>query len=325
MDKKLIFNKLNHFAKSVTVVISSAILMMGCSQSFYNPTTYQTDDLYATHNRDKIIEQQHLLEQARIELEQQRRAYWAEELGLDDQVMAVAQSEAKYNTPYGEKLAAISASTEYKRPSSYYTLQYDKTLDELAQYDPAEYDAYIDEGGNVVIEPKYVSSMYGTWGDPYYNHYAWTYGYPSWRYYSAWGYPRYTWWDYNYSFGYGWSFGFSPFYSSWWGVSPYFGWYNWYRPYTPRPPYIGGGGGGVRPSTSIVRRPNIQSSPSSSVGKRNTNGSTVGRSSGNTYNRGGTTRSTSPSYTSPTRTQSFSSPSRGTSGGSSGGANRIGR
>ncbi len=326
MDKKLIYRELSRLALSVAAVITSSFLLVGCSQAFYQPTTFATDDIYATHNRDEIIKEKQAEAEARQRVEQQRKEYWANELGLNnDLVMSNLQSDEAYNSPYGAKLAALSATTEYQRPSSYYELQYDETLDELAKYDPAKYDAYINSDGEVIVEPKYVSSMYGTWGDPYYTPYAWTYGYPRWGYYSAWGYPRYSWWDYNYNFGwgYGWGWGYSPYYyGSWWGGYPYYG-YNWYRPIAPRPPY-GGGGGGYRPSQSIVKRPNITNSPSSSIGQRRVDGSTVGRSSSSSYNRGGTTRSTQ-SYSTPTRTPSMSSPSMSRPSTPSRSTNSIGR
>lgn len=325
MDKKLIHSKLNLFVLNLAIVLTLTTLLSGCSQSFYQPTTFASDDMYSSHNRDEIIKQKQAEAEAYAQVMEQRREYWADELGLSTQ--ASTQSDI-YSSPYGEKLARLSGTTEYVRPSSYYELQYDAALDELAKYDPSEYNAYIDDNGEVIVESKYINSMYGVWGTPY-SSYAWTYGYPSWTYYSAWGYPRHSmWWGYNYNFAYGLGYGYSPFYyDPWWGVYPYYGFgYNWYRP-SVRPPHYGGGGGSSRPKT-IVRQPNISSSPSSSVGKRNANGSTVGSSSGTTYNRGGTTRSTTttPKTTTPTRTQtptrvttpsSTSSPSRST--------NRIGR
>ena len=79
-------------------------------------------------------------------------------------------------------------------------------------------------GDQVWVEPKYISSMFGTWGatnvtiavgswyygweSPYYY-----YGYGAW-----WGYPRYSWWDWN------WGICYNPYYS-WWGC----GWGSpWY-------------------------------------------------------------------------------------------------
>ncbi|MFI3247621.1 MAG: hypothetical protein R3Y39_00635 [Rikenellaceae bacterium] len=306
MDKKLIYNKLSQFAQILAVAIMAITLFSGCSQSFYQPTTLTTDDMYSTHNRDAIIKEQANIEAARAALIEQRKAYWAEELGLQTPTQTqTSLSTGSYSSPYAEKLAMLSASSEYQLPSTYYEMQYDEALNELANYDPSQYNAYLTNDGEVVVESKYINSMYGTWGDPYFNSYAWTYGYPRWSYYSAWGYPRYSWWDYNYNFGWGFGFGYSPYYyGSWWGGYPYFG-YNWYRP-SYRPPHYGGGGSS-RPK-SIVRQPNISNSPSSAVGRRNVDGSTVGRSSGSTYNRGGTTRSNS-STTTRSSTQSYSRPS----------------
>ncbi len=327
MNKKLIHRELSRLALLVAAVITSSLFFAGCSQAFYQPMTYATDDIYTSHNRDAIIKERQEEAQERQLIEQIRKEYWANELGLNnDRVISTIQDSESYNTPYGAKLSALSTTSEYQRPSSYYELQYDETLEELAKYDPSQYDAYINSNGEVVVESKYVNSMYGTWGNPYYTPYAWTYGYPSWGYYSTWGYPRYSWWDYNYNFGwgFGWGWGYSPYYyGSWWGGYPYYG-YNWYRPSAPRPPH-GGGGGGSRPSQSIVKRPDMSNSPSSSIGQRRVDGSTVGRSTGSSYNRGGTTRS-SQSYSSPTRTPSMSRPSSSPSSSMpSRSTNRIGR
>ena len=96
-------------------------------------------------------------------------------------------------------------------PSSYYNFRYGGSFTYATAYDPAFYNIII-SGDQVWVEPKYITSMFGTWGgsvyvDPWY--YGWTR-----PYWGAWG-P-------SFSFGsWGWSFGFNgwynPWYDPWWG------------------------------------------------------------------------------------------------------------
>ncbi len=144
---------------------------------------------------------------------------------------------------------------------------------------------------------------------PYYNSY-WRVPVP----YYGWG------WEFNYGWGY------DPYFGAWWGY-PYYGYgypSYYYRPYY-RPHYR---------NRSIVRSASPYAPPSSGASRRRVDGSTVGRTTGTTYNRGGSSSSYNQGGTT-VRTQqvrssgssgSVSSPSSSSSSSSSGGRlNSIGR
>lgn len=299
----------------------TAAVVGACSPQLYDQATYTSDDMYSAHDREAIIQKQQARYAAAERLRAERMNQWSNILGYEQQTAANVEivDISSYQTPYGERLLALSNET-YQRPSSYYQLEYNNAnLEMLSAYDPAEYNAYIDDLGNIVVSPKYISSMYGSWGDPYGA--SWVYGYPTWGYYSTFGYPRYGWYDWQFgtTFGY-----YAPYYDPWWGYSPYYygyyGGYGWHRPY---PNYYGGG---APRRTTLVKRADPYTAPSAATSPpgggtvRRKDGSTVGRSTGTTYNRGGST-TTSPSSTSPTRvTQPTSTtPSSGQS------VNAIGR
>ncbi len=229
------------------VLTCVAALLAGCSAALYNSPTYSSDDMYGTHDQQKIAQSKEAERSAADQRRKEREVEWARILGYSTPsatpTIAILNVE-DYQTPYGQKLLAL-ASDEYQRPRSYYELAYQaEVLDELVDYDPAYYTAAVDELGRVTISPRYASSMYGVWIAPYHN-YAWNYGYPhrgryphqGWRYYSIWGYPSSAIW----SFDYGINFGYSTFYDPWWGYSPYWygggwGWYMPYRTLLPPPP-----------------------------------------------------------------------------------------
>ncbi len=292
-----------------------------CSPLVYESVSYDTDDLYTTHNQEEITNAQVAAAKAEEAALIRRREQWAALMGSAYGTTTKQTIDpAIYNTPYGEKLAALSASS-YVKPASYYQYLNDETLDALASYDPAEYTAYVGTDGTIYVEPKYVSSMYGSWS-PYYDRYAWYYGYPVWRRYSHYGYPRHSWWGWGMGY-YGWNY-----YSSYWDYSPY--WYysywntpyygfGWYGHYPTMPPYYGvGGGRGRNMKNVIVTHANMVNSSISVptyIDKRQSSGATVGRTSSpsSSYNRGTTT--TTPSYSRPTTTTPVSERS----------TNRLGR
>ncbi len=285
--------------------------------------SYDMDDMYSTHSRTAIAQERVEIAQSQAAVQEQRMAQWAAILGLE--VDEMAREDEAFDTPFGAKLRALSAG-EYTLPDSYfeysYNNEYSDLLLELAQYDPALYNASIDYRGELSIEPKYVNSIYGTWGDPYYDHYSWYYGYPPTlylpsphRYYSSWSFynPYNPWWWSGYGGYYGWDFGY------------YYGFYRPYYHHPYRPPYRPS----YRPSVSfkkqgrtIVSGAKKYSTPASrgtttsnTTKSRNPNGSTVGSSS--TPSRGGYNRSTSTSSRSSSSSSSSSSRSSGGSAPSS--------
>ncbi len=327
MKREIIFDRF----RGISLMLLASLFLFGGSPSTYakEGVSYYSDDMYGVHSQERITQQKVAEEYAEQAMEEIRMRQWADLLDID--VDQLARQGEEYNTAFGEKLRAL-ASEEYQLPDSYYEYSYQGVLEELAQYDPALYDASINSNGELSIEPKYMSSIYGVWGDPYYD-YTWVYGYPAYgyapyAYYSMWGYPYSNWWfgarfgggfGYNPWWGgyYGWGWG--PSWGFGWGVG-YLGYRGWYAPHNhhrPNQHYSGRGG-----SRTIVRRASSTQSPSSSSrssGSRNSDGSTVGRSSSNSkggtsYNRSASSSSSrSSSSNNSSRTRSTSTPSRGTS------------
>lgn len=128
-----------------------------------------------------------------------------------------------YQSAYARRLMGFQ-SASYRMPSSYYNLRYGGSYSYVTAYDPAYYNIMV-SGDQVWVEPKYITSMFGTWGatnataamfSPWY--YGWSV-YDPW-YYSSWGYPRYSWYDWNWNICY----------SGGWGLNLWWGWGGYYHP-----------------------------------------------------------------------------------------------
>lgn len=309
---------LNNIARRIATTLIATTMVSGYATAKHRAATYADDDMYASHNQSAIEQREIASEQARQMAEQQRMDAWTQILGIEAD--RLARYDESFDTPYGEKLRALSADS-YELPASYYQYEYQEVLETLAEYDPTLYNATIDYNGELSIEPKYISSIYGAWENPYYDSYSWiygypAYGYPAYGYYSMWGYP-YS----SYGFGMGYGFSYS-YYNPWWGGYPGygygypyygFGYAGWYSPYYfPSYYYPNHRPGG---STSGSRRAIVKSAMPSQqatgvAGKRQQNGSTVGTSSGSSYNRSATQyRSPSNNSSTPSRTPS-TTPSR---------------
>ncbi len=181
-----------------------------------------------------------------------------------------APVQRRYVQPQ-EQITTQHYYTPYQRPESYYQYQY-ASNDTLAVSSSAE---------EVTIEPKYVSSTYGTWDEtPVIETYVYVestpYIYYDPFYYGRWGYVN-------------------PYHRPYWGY-PYYG---WYAPIyvAPRP---------HRPSVSRPR-PNIVQRPSSSVAPSTSSGSTRGKSSTPTRVTRSSVSSSSSSRTSTTPTSTRTS------------------
>ena len=277
-----------------------ASVATGCSSSFYREASYSSDDLYGLHDRKSIAEEQQARAEVRRAEAEARRAQWEALLAEAE----AADAEAAYydSNPYEDVLADTYESAyarrlrgfespTYRMPSSYYNLCYSGEFTYLTAYDPAFYNIMV-SGDEVWVEPKYITSMFGTWGGTVICADPWYYG---------WSYP----WSYGLSFGsWGWSLGWSSWYNPWY-YDPWGPWYSsWYRPwwgwnwgwgYGPGwgpgwhgwhgHPHWGGVPGYVRPRYgSIVRRPDPYTSPS-----------------GTRYGIGSSRYGNAPSSTSPSR------------------------
>ncbi len=132
-----------------------------------------------------------------------------------------------YESAYARRLQGFSSPT-YRMPSSYYNLRYGGAYNYVTAYDPAFYNIMV-SGDQVWVEPKYITSMFGTWGATVANvavYSPWYYGWSGYDpfYDSWWGYPHYSWYDWN------WNICYSPVF----GVSTWWGWRYGYHPiYNP--------------------------------------------------------------------------------------------
>lgn len=313
--------------KKLNILLGALILsagLAGCSSSHYASAGYANDDLYALHDKTAIARKQQAAAEARRAEAEARRAEWEAKIA-EAQALAAENGyyEGSSSNPYNDILADTYESAyarrlrgfespSYRMPSSYYNFRYGSSFTYATAYDPAFYNIII-SGDEVWVEPKYITSMFGTWGGAPYGgwYFGWNYS-PSW-----WGYPSYAWGGWN------WGFGFTM-YDPWWGTGwhPYWGsgWHGHYHPGGWGPSY-----GYGRPS-NIVRRPNPNTSPSGGryYGSRPGSGS-----SSSSFNRGGSrfdygVRNNSSGSSSGTRNNG-SGYNRGSSSGSSGSGYRNNR
>ena len=198
---------------------------VGCSSTFRAATGYASDDLYAVHDRAEIARRQQAEAEAQRAAAEARKAEWeariaeAEAAAAENRYYEYTSPDANpyesiladdYESAYARRLRGFE-SPSYKMPSSYLDARYSSAFTYASAYDPAFYNIII-SGDQVWVEPKYITSMFGTWGgtvlwDPWY--YGWT---------RPWG-P-------SFAFGsWGWSVGWNAWYNPW-----YYGWYGSWGP-----------------------------------------------------------------------------------------------
>lgn len=341
---------------TLSIALLAALSLTGCAA--WNNVAY-TDDLYAIHDKIAIANRQKAeaeLAKAEAEARQaQAEASFAEAKALAaQQGLTVKEGNLgdlvdsydsvladSYESAYARRLYGFSSGS-YRMPSSYYTLRYNNAFTYSSAYDPAFYNVVV-SGDLVWVEPKYITSMFGTWGATVVPAYSWYYGW-----YSPWDY-----WD--------WSYRYNPYFARYpyrwdWRCNWYWGWghhhhrhhhYYPHRNHHNRPrPHLGHGGVGnsghhsghygstsrnPRATTPSVRessnsRPPISSSSrvggSSSSSSSNNRTGTSGRYSGAGHsNQGSSTyrSSSSSSYSSGSSSRSSSSSSSFGGSRSSGG------
>ena len=248
-----------------------AILTTSCTSAYFSSSGSAYDDLYAVHDRTAIANRQKAEAEARqAEADARRAEAEARQAELEAQLVQLgvmqtantsstsstpttrtdsdgviivdegAASNAKvnvydsfvadnYESAYARRLLGFKSAT-YRMPSSYFSLRYSGDYFFATAYDPAFYNVMV-SGDQVWVEPKYITSMFGTWGatnatmvlhSPWY--YGWSAVYDPW-YYSSWGFPHYSWYDWNWNICYGPRFGV--------GVNLWWGWGGLYRPWRP--------------------------------------------------------------------------------------------
>lgn len=350
--------------KQLILSLLAPILMCGCTAF---KSAVLGDDLYTAHSPE-AIEQQKIAaaEKARAESEA-RQALWNSKLAearviaaeneLNGITTAVPYTNGydavladDYQSAYARRMYGFS-SPSYKMPSSYYTYRYTDAYQYATAYDPAFYNIMV-SGDQVWVEPKYITSMFGSWGaSVVVPTYSWYYGWTRPSYNWWYGYPRYSWYDWGYGAMYdpywGWSWGYG------WGGYPYHpGFVPPHHHHHYYPPHYGGGSHrrptvAVRPNSSQPGgRPSYlggSSRPSSPQQGVSSSGRTQYRGQSGTVTGSGQYRGSSSSRGSYNSTgtrignsfnqrndnNSFSSPSSsssrgGYSGGYSGGGNYSG-
>ena len=346
------------------VVVSQVVLLSGCAAAWQGVT--YSDDLYTIHNKTVIAERQ------KAEAELIKAQYEAQQAQYEATLAQIKAEAAKqgitvtenavvngydailadsYESAYARRLYGFSSPT-YRMPSSYYTWRYSDAFDYASAYDPAFYNIMV-SGDMVWVEPKYITSMFGSWGAVAVPSYSWYYGWGS--PYHYWNTPYYSWnWSWNYPYC-GWGYHYPHYHHHH---------HRHYRPHKPsyhrpphhKPPHTGSGsvgntghhqyrpgavvgrnpgasmpadrGGNVRPSQPSSGRtttPSYRSGSSSSSRPQYNSGSSSYRSSGSSSYRSSSSSSGSSSSSS-SRSSSYSGGGGSRSGGSSySGGNSRGR
>ena len=201
---------------------------VGCSSLYQASAGYASDDLYAVHDRAQIARKQQAEAEAQRAAAEARKAEWeariaeAEAAAAENRYYEYTSPDANpyesiladdYESAYARRLRGFESPT-YKMPSSYLDARYSSAFTYASAYDPAFYNIII-SGDQVWVEPKYITSMFGTWGG--------TILYDPWYY--GWSRP----WGPSFSFGsWGWSFGWNSWYNPWYYTSWYGPWGPWY-------------------------------------------------------------------------------------------------
>lgn len=348
-------------------VLASMALLSSCAAAWQSVS--YSDDLYNIHNKTAIAERQKAeAELAKAQYEAQQAQYEANLARIKaeaaKQNITVAEGSANFNaydavladsyeSAYARRLYGFSSPT-YRMPSSYYTLRYSDAFFYASAYDPAFYNVMV-SGDMVWVEPKYVTSMFGSWGATVVPAYNWYYGWVS--PYDYW-YRPYRYWHTPYCYGWNPHY-YCGYYNHHYHRHHYHHHNNHYRPHRPshRPPYAGSGSVGNtghhtnRPGMVVGRNPGAQrpadrggssyrpSKPSNrgsqpayrSGSSSSSSSSSSSRGNGSSSYRSGSTSSGSSSYRSGSSSSSFSSGSSSGSrsyssgGGSSSGGNSRGR
>lgn len=255
-------------AANYLVVLLLLTVSAGCGSSYYATLgASYTDDLYETHDRAAIARQKQAVAEAALAESRSRQEIWESMLAEAEVVESLDERDYSYDnvlvtdyeSAYARRLNGFR-SLSYKMPSSYYDLRYSPEYHYLTVYDPMNYNIVV-MGDEVWVEPKYISSMFGTWGAPsfsltigsggwyggFYYDWLWPTHYPYYYYNAWWGYPRYSWWDYNHYWYCGW-----PMYGPMWPAPM--------PPYAPPAPHPSKPG---KPSTPHY--PNYRPAPSGSL------------------------------------------------------------
>ena len=201
------------------MVLSIVALLMGSCTAMMNSSLYGSSDLYRSDNRIQVANELKAKAEAEKAEAEARKAMWEARIAEANASNAEAQYYASttpsyssivaddYESAYARRLYGFS-SPSYKLPSSYYSYSAYDAMRYATAYDPAYYNIMI-SGNQVWVEPRYITSMFGSWGatNVTFGIYSspWNFG---WSvhvdpfYYTWWGYPRYSWYDWNWNICY---------------------------------------------------------------------------------------------------------------------------
>lgn len=281
------------------MVLSAVALLLGSCTAMMNSSSYGSSDLYRSDNRIQVAQELKAKAEAEKAEAEARQAMWEARIAEANAANAEAQYYGTttpsytsivaddYQSAYARRLYGFN-SPSYKLPSSYYSYATYNALRYATAYDPAYYNIMI-SGDQVWVEPRYITSMFGSWGatNVSFGIYAspWNYGwnvYVDPFYYTWWGYPRYSWYDWN------WTICYNPCY---WGAGyyPYFyGYYPGHYGY-----YAGRYPGYHRPPQPPQPQPDYRP------------GNRPGGGSGGSYKPSEDRRNSAPRYTSPTSNKNY--------------------
>ncbi len=326
--------KTNKSTWTAVGMIIAVITLSGCSAALFSSTS-TSDDLYSIHNTRAIASsdlqhRERALVAREAELRQQEETtgatYRADQAQTDDSESITTYQSVSAEDPedaYERRLRGFTSSS-YKMDSVAPDNTEVETIKYVSAYEPAVYDVVV-IGDEVWVEPKYVSSLFGTWGSVglvnlSFN-FGWGWRHPYWGWNSwnwLWGYPYYyySWYYPYYGLSWGWNWGWGGYHPSHWGGG---------RHYTPRNFVYGKpGNSGYRPSTGY--RSGSGTSYSRNNYRRSGNSTTPSTSrapGSNPTTNGGTTyrRRSSGVTVSGTTSSSSNSGNKGTSSSRRGSGN----
>ena len=206
------------------------VVMLGGCTAMMESSSYGSSDLYITNNRIMVAEELKAKAEAERAEAEARKAMWEARRAEAEYYAATGENyntilADDYESAYARRLYGFNSPT-YRLPSSYYALATSDAMRYASAYDPAYYNIMV-SGDQVWVEPKYVTSMFGSWGatNVTFGIYAspWAFGwsvYTSPFYYTMWGYPHYSWYDWN------WNMCYNPYH---WGYGYYAGYYPHYH------------------------------------------------------------------------------------------------
>ena len=314
-------------------LLMQLILMSGCATAWQSAS--YSDDLYSVHNKIEIANRQ------KAEAELAKAQYEAQQAQYEATLAKIKAEAAKqgitvngdssfngydavladsYESAYARRLYGFSSPT-YRMPSSYYTWRYSDAFHYASAYDPAFYNIMV-SGDMVWVEPKYITSMFGSWGAVAVPSYGWYYGWNDPFYY--WNRP-YLGWSWSWSWNWGWNY---PYYWGWGYPHYHYPHYHHRPPHHYYPPHHGGvGNTGVhhnRPGMVVGRNPGA-SRPADRGENVRPSTPSIGRGSQPMYRGGSSDRG---SYSNGSTSYRSGAPTSrgGYSGGSSysgGGGSRI--